>query len=381
MKSILLFLSITCVCGTAYAEDVALLNPKDKLIVETVLRLKSFDIESSPPAKAAVLRYLRSQPGSDQYFELIRRFKPAEIVGDLVEFSIANVDNTRGVRAADMLFAMQSENALRSIVAGEDQEKAISAIKLIGHSGGKQTADMLAPLLTAAKATVAIQSAAISALGRQADGQQKVLDLVVQGKLSDELKFAAANALLSSSDKSIVEHASKYLSLPDSADSQPLPTMTELVKRRGDAAAGAIVFSGVGTCIKCHKVQSEGKTVGPDLTEIGSKLSREAMFVSILDPSAAISHNFETYSILTDEGIATTGLLISETDHAVTLRTSEGIDKSIDQETIEVMKKQTISLMPQDLQRLMTIDQLVDLTEYLMTLRRPEGQTVPLPTK
>ena len=126
-------------------------------------------------------------------------------------------------------------------------------------------------------------------------------------------------------------------------------------------------------CNKCHKVRGKGKEVGPDLSEIGSKLSREAMYVSILDPSAAVSHNFETYSILTLDGLAVTGLLISETDEAVTLRNSEGIDKTVDQEDIEIFKKQKTSLMPQDLQKLLTVDQLVDLVEYTLTLKKPGG--------
>ena len=94
------------------------------------------------------------------------------------------------------------------------------------------------------------------------------------------------------------------------------------------------------------------------------------MYVSILDPSAAVSHNFETYSVLTLDGLAITGLLISETDEAVTLRNSEGIDKKIAQEDIEIFKKQKTSLMPQDLQKLLTVDQLVDLVEYTLTLKK-----------
>ena len=94
------------------------------------------------------------------------------------------------------------------------------------------------------------------------------------------------------------------------------------------------------------------------------------MYVSILDPSAAVSHNFETYSVLTVDGLAITGLLISETDKAVTLRNSEGIDKIINQDDIEIFKKQKVSLMPQDLQKLLTVEQLVNLVEYTLTLRK-----------
>ncbi|TWU06104.1 c-type cytochrome [Stieleria varia] len=365
------FLAVDLVC----ADEPPALNPKDKLVVETVLRMKSFDLNSSEPAKAAVLRYLKSQPGTDQYFELIGRFQPTEITDDLVAYSLSHADETGGVRAADALFAMGQEKALLSIAKGDNAVKATSAIGLIGRSGGKKTVTMLLPLLTDSNTTVELQSAAIAALGRQTAGQKEVLGLVAAGKLANELKFAAANVLLSSDDEAIAAEASKYLELPATKDSKPLPTVAELVKRKGNVDAGGIVFRTEGTCINCHKVRGEGKEVGPDLTEIGSKLSREAMYVSILDPSAAVSHNFETYSLLTEDGSTVTGLLISETDQAVTLRTSEGIDKTVAQDSIEILKKQSKSLMPQDLQRLMTVDQLVDLVEYLMTLRKSGGAT------
>ena len=62
------------------------------------------------------------------------------------------------------------------------------------------------------------------------------------------------------------------------------------------------VFNTVGTCSKCHKVSGAGKEVGPDLSEIGDKLSREDIYVAILNPNAAVSHNYETYSLLDVDG-------------------------------------------------------------------------------
>ena len=78
-----------------------------------------------------------------------------------------------------------------------------------------------------------------------------------------------------------------------------LPPIEELVKRTGDAIEGRILFNTTATCVKCHKVDGIGKDVGPDLTEIGSKLSRHALYESILYPSAGISHNYETWTIVT----------------------------------------------------------------------------------
>jgi len=357
----------TCLPG----EETVELTAKDKLVVETVLRLQNFDLESSPPAKAAVLRYLRAEPGSDRYFELIERFKPVEIADSLVEYSLANASDTGGVRGAELLFAMNKGNTLASITKSDNEKLAQAAVQLIGLAAGKQTVSILLPLIRSTTAPVAVRSAAVKALGKRQDGQRQILKLVTAGELADELKFAAANALLGSSNAEISTSAAKYLELPATADSQPLPALAELVKRKGDAQAGSKVFQTTGTCNKCHKVHGKGKEVGPDLSEIGSKLSREAMYVSILDPSAAVSHNFETYSILTVDGLAVTGLLISETDKSVTLRNSEGIDKTIDQDDIEIYKKQKTSLMPQDLQKLMTVDQLVNLVEYTLTLKKP----------
>ena len=379
-KTLSLIIAFALTCVATSAQEPPALSPKDKMIVETVLRLKDFDLESSEPAKAAVLRYLRSQPGTDQYFELIGRFKPVGIAQDLAEFCLAHADETGGVRGAELLFAMEREQTLQAFVTSDDHDKAVSAVKLIGQAGGKKTLPILLPLLSDSKnlsdskTPISVRTVAVSALGRRLDGQKELLGLVTQGKVSDELKFAFANVLLSSADKSIADEAAKHLSLPATADNQPLPTVAELVKRSGDATSGIKVFREADTCSKCHKVRGEGKEVGPDLSEIGSKLSREAMYVSILDPSAAISHNFEAYSVLTDEGEMITGVLVNRTDESVTLRTSEGIDRTIKQEAIDSLKKQTKSAMPQDLQKQMTVDQLVDLVEYLMTLKKKPSQ-------
>ena len=371
--ALLAFLSCALLPATLQGEETGDVTPKDKLIIETVLRLQNFDLESSAPAKAAVMRYLRAEEGSDRYFELIERFQPAEIAESLVKYSIDHASETGGVRGAELLFAMNQDKSLVVMAKSDNETKAQASVQLIGHAAGKQTVSILLPLMQSDAVTVAVRSAALKALGKRLDGQQKIMKLVTSGNLPDDLNFAAANALLGSSNTEIATTAAKYLKLPATADSRPLPALSELVKRTGDAEAGRNIFETAGTCNKCHKVRDKGKEVGPDLSEIGSKLSREAMYVSILDPSAAVSHNFETYSILTLDGLAVTGLLISETDEAVTLRNSEGIDKTVDQEDIEIFKKQKTSLMPQDLQKLLTVDQLVDLVEYTLTLKKPGG--------
>jgi putative heme-binding domain-containing protein len=117
-------------------------------------------------------------------------------------------------------------------------------------------------------------------------------------------------------------------------------------------------------------VRGAGKNVGPDLSEIGSKLGREALYVAILDPSSSISHNYEQYVALLESGTVEAGLLINDTDTAITLRNDEGVDKVISRDEIEVFEKSPISLMPAGLVKQLTQQQLVDVVEYLVSLKK-----------
>ena len=102
---------------------------------------------------------------------------------------------------------------------------------------------------------------------------------------------------------------------------------------------------------------------------------------SVLFPSAGISHNYESWVVALADGTVVTGLLISRTPDSVTIRNVEAIDRKMATGDIEELKKQTISLMPADLQKLMTAADLVDVVEYLVTLRKVLPQSRGKPGK
>ena len=41
-------------------------------------------------------------------------------------------------------------------------------------------------------------------------------------------------------------------------------------------------------CSKCHQINGTGTDFGPNLSEIGAKLAKKALYETILDPSAGI---------------------------------------------------------------------------------------------
>ena len=146
---------------------------------------------------------------------------------------------------------------------------------------------------------------------------------------------------------------------------QILP-VSKLIEMKGDKEAGRAVFrNGKGpNCINCHQIENEGKEIGPPLNNIGEK-PKDALYESILAPSAAIQHGFETWTVKTKAGKVFTGVLIGDPEEKITLKTAEGEFIEIPAEDIQRQVKQKASLMPEGLIQTMTTKELVDLVEYL----------------
>jgi putative heme-binding domain-containing protein len=343
---------------------------KDALIVKTLLRLTNVDLGAKPEAKAALLRHLETLKGTEQYLELVERFSLWETGDELLKLAVEQSETTAGVKAAGLLVKFDERERLTKAIADPDPAKGSKVVRVLGLLSDAKTNDLLTPLIADQQRPLAIRAAAVGAIGRNAPGQKWLLALVEKQELADDLKFAAANVLLSSADDAIRTAAGKRLSLPATAGGEPLPPIAELVKRAGDATRGKGLFADVGTCAKCHKVKGEGKEVGPDLSEIGSKLSKEAMYLSILDPSAGVSFNYETWALRTFDGTVLTGIIVSQTDDAVELKTAESIVHKLSKDDIDQMKKSPLSIMPADIPKLLKAQDLVDIVEYLTSLKK-----------
>jgi len=145
----------------------------------------------------------------------------------------------------------------------------------------------------------------------------------------------------------------------------------QLLAKRGDSDRGkSIFFKTAGVqCKSCHKIGTEGGSLGPDLTQIGKKYNRLQLLESILRPSKAIDPKFGTYLVETLQGRVHAGLLITKTDESVVLKTAPNKEIRIAVEDIELFAPQQKSMMPELLLQDMTADQVADLLEFLLSLR------------
>ncbi|MFG0254803.1 MAG: c-type cytochrome, partial [Rhodopirellula sp. JB053] len=341
----------------------------DFIVVQSLLRMQDAAtlVRSNDVVRRAVNRYLDDKRGQRELLDVVAKLELRDQTHRLAEFFNEAADVSLQVEATRLLLASGQEDYLRERLSAGDRT-SVSIAKALGMTNDRRSVRILAPYVTA-DVPASLRIAAADGLGRSSRGQESLVSLYQSGKLPLECHYVVYNSLLNSK----VAHAKEvvvHLAPPPTTGGEALPPMRKLVRMRGDGKRGKATFHGKGTCAKCHKVHGEGKDIGPDLSEIGSKLSREAMFTAILNPNAGISHNYEQYGIVTADGLVLNGLLVNQTEAEVTLKTAEGVDRTIPADDIEEMVRRDVSLMPENLHQLMTVQELVDMVDYLILLTK-----------
>jgi len=143
----------------------------------------------------------------------------------------------------------------------------------------------------------------------------------------------------------------------------------------GDAVKGRRLFerNSAVYCIRCHKVKGEGGEVGPDLSGIGAKQSREYIATSIVHPNNAIAQGFETVVVALADGKVISGVFKSENDTTLNLMTVDDRLLAIPKSEIDERKRGP-SAMPEDVAKKLKKSNLRDLVEFRQRLASSRSQ-------
>ena len=140
--------------------------------------------------------------------------------------------------------------------------------------------------------------------------------------------------------------------------------------KSGDRSHGRALFA--RTCANCHRLFDSGTAIGPVLTG-AQRTNIYYLLLNLIDPSSSISNDFRMQIIETTDGRVVTGLLVGESDNAITVQTATGklVVPAIE---IEQRVASNASMMPEGLLQHLTPDEVRDLFAYITG----PGQ-VPLP--
>lgn len=334
--------------------------------------------EKVPADSAAIDEALNKVAGTPAFVELVERLRVTSRLPALL--SLAGGENTPAQlagAAARVAVALDDGGKVISAVLAKEPAEAGRLLTAIGIAGTPEALDLLERLILDPKIAPSVRLAAVFASGRCQPGGERLVALAKEGKLTGSLAQAAATAITMCPWRHLKAAAVGVLPMPAARSGGSLPGIESLVVRSdGDVQRGKGVFFGVGSCSKCHVVEGEGRAVGPNLVGIGTKLSRAALYESILKPSATINANYETHVVLLNDGRSFTGLLVSRSPAELVLRSVDGVDTTIPTADIDELVRQPMSLMPSDVAATLSLQQLVDLVAWLESLKAqdPPGQ-------
>lgn len=344
------------------------------VVLEALRRLKDIDLEKNPAVKSVVLKMLDSVRGKPEFVEIVGMFHLKDQNPALLEIAIAHPADEAGVAATKLLLESQDFALLKSSLNGSNVTNATRTAEALGNAGQKNAVPLLEPLVTDTKRDVALRKQAVHALAQTRDGANALLKLAKDDTLPDDVKFAASSDLNAVRWPDIKAEAAKVLPLPQGTGATPLPPVAELLKMQGDTKRGEEVFKRkTSACTECHRVGDFGTDFAPALTEIGSKLGRDAIYENILDPSAGVSFGFEAWLIKLKNGDEAYGIITSQTEDEVVVKNKTVITHVRKTDIVE-RQQMKLSIMPANLQASMSSQDLVDLVEFLFSLKKAGAQ-------
>lgn len=362
-------LCLLALAATAIAQPIE--PAKLNTMIEALTRLGPEAVNANPKLKEALSKVLAATRGTPQFVQLVEQFKVAGQNAGLLEVAAKHPADESGVTALRLVLTSGDTAALSAALTGKDTAAATKLVEALGNTGAKQLPTLLLPLVTDTPRDANLRKQSVRSLARTQDGAAALLKLAREDKLPADLRFTATAELNAVRWPELKAEAAKLLPLPPGQGDKALPPVAELLAMKGDAKRGAEIFSRetVG-CAKCHVVNGQGTDFGPALSEIGSKLPKDALLESILDPSAGISFGFEAWSVETKAGEEVFGLIVSETGEDVSVKTVGGAVTKLKKTDLARRQQSKLSIMPVGLQQTVTVQELADLLEYLTTLKK-----------
>lgn len=336
--------------------------------------LKHMDVSKfkmTPALSATLNKVLDQNKGTLEFVELVTTFKLQNKAGDLLQLAVQYPDSASGKEAARTLVTWNKTDLFETVFSKDDKDQSQALVKALWpHMHNTKTMAVMEKIIMDKTKDPDLRKLAIRTFGGPWESEDRLLLLAKKNKIPDDLHLAANGVFQTAWRSNIREDGAKYLKLPGSKEGKPLPSVSVLVDKEGNAGNGQTVFKNL--CSNCHQVSGQGVNFGPDLSEIGDKLSKEAVYTAILYPDQGISFGYEAYRIKLRDGTSAFGRIVSETEDKIDLQyinTQQTVNK------VDVVSKTKLenSLMPANLQSTMSEQDIVDLVQYLQTLKKEKS--------
>ena len=269
-----------------------------------------------------------------------------------------------GARVAAIALVGKQPDAAKLIQpllsAREPAEVQSAAVQTLVATG---SAGVTSVLETWGSLTPSLREQALGILLTNPSATEQLLGKLEAGSVGRaEISARHRQLLLANKDASLRGRAEAIFSAGQEASRQKVLEEYRSVKPSENVNQGQMVFK--QRCANCHRLNGEGHAVGPDLAALTNR-SPEALLTAILDPNRAVEDKFLDYAVLTTDGRQVSGMLVSETGASITLAGPEGKQTAILRSEIDELRSTGKSLMPEGMERDISLEQMSHLLAYL----------------
>ncbi len=273
----------------------------------------------------------------------------------------------------------QREKALASLLAKKDSSLAPTLQELIGDDTMRGAAlrglaaydddqTPAAVLSGYARFSLAEKRDALATLAARAKYAAPLLMAVAEKQVpATDLTADLVRQLRNLDDPKINKHIEELWGVARMTSEEKkaeIAKIASLVSRRAgdrDAWLGRAVFA--KTCAQCHTLFGAGGKIGPELTG-SNRANLDYLLSNILDPSSVMAKEYQPSVIVTADGRVITGLVTSKNDAALTVQTANE-QVVVPHDEIEQMKKSDQSMMPDDLLKPLSPQEIRGLVAYV----------------
>jgi putative heme-binding domain-containing protein len=297
--------------------------------------------------------------------------------------SDAGQSDGRRLQALDALVAAGDAAALAAgtrilAAASSSEELRAGALAALARQDDPKVADLV--LEAYSKLPGELRAKAIELMTERTTWSKRLLAAIGEGKIPPQvLGVNQVRKLLASKDDELVRQVrSRWGSVRAERNPQRERVVAEmrrlLAGSSGDARAGKVVFARV--CGQCHKLDGEGADVGPDIAASG-RGSFEQLLSNVFDPSLVIGAAYQAVTVRTVEGRVLTGLPVEDNPQRIVLKVQGGTLETIPRDDVDAVQVSKVSLMPEELERQLTRQEIIDLFSYLAQDRAAKADAAP----
>ncbi|MEZ2441009.1 PVC-type heme-binding CxxCH protein [Chitinophaga sp. RCC_12] len=304
--------------------------------------------------------------GHMEFIDLVQKYHVRDQNEALLQMVLESErDDVQGYAMKTLLQCGGQPLVIKAISKKDSLSGAI-LINAIGKGQDRTNRALLASLMRNNVYSLTLRQQATRNLGHGWDGFADLWNMVEAKSLPADLDTVARAVLTNAWRQDIKAKAVAYYE--PAAVRHVLPPVDKLAALPGNISGGKKVFNNY--CATCHLDGNSGVNFGPALTEIGSKLTKSAIYDAIIEPDAGISFGFEGYFFKLKDGSQVLGYVAGETKEEVDVRTAGGQGVKLQKSTIVSRKAYEHSLMPTGLATAMPQQELVDLVTYLASLKK-----------